>query len=255
MAIFREIGPGALVWYLGCLGLAQAAQGKVTKARACMDEVETLLAALPEGTMPTADPLAYLTTAALALGDRARLARYEPNLAAFHGQFHDWLVDRLLGEVATLHGDRAAARVHLEAAEATARREELPGELARALEAQATLALAEGGRGHPAHTRELLEQALELFQCLGNHSEERRLRERLRTLAHPTPRPRLPAGLTDREAQVLRLVAAGRSNREIAEALALSEKTVETHLTSTYGKIGAENRAAATAFGVRHGLA
>ena len=58
-----------------------------------------------------------------------------------------------------------------------------------------------------------------------------------------------------REAELLRLVAAGRSNREIAEALVLSEKTVETHLTSTYGKIGADNRAAATAFAVRHGLA
>jgi DNA-binding CsgD family transcriptional regulator len=255
MAIFREIGPGMLVWYLGCLGLAQAAQGNGAEAHACMDEVETLLAALPEATMPTADPLAYLTTTALTLGDRARLARYEPKLAAFRGQFHDWLVDRLLGEVATLHGEWAAARVHLEAAEATARREELPGELARTLEAQATLILAQQGRAGTAGAGELLEQALGLFQRLGNDSEARRLRERLRTLARPTAPLRLPAGLTAREAEVLRLVAAGRSNREIAEALVLSQKTVETHLTSTYGKIGADNRAAATAFAVRHGLA
>jgi DNA-binding CsgD family transcriptional regulator len=255
MAIFREIGPGMLVWYLGCLGLAQAAQGKVTEAHACMDEVESLLAALPEATMPTADPLAYLTATALALGDRARLARYEPKLAVFRGQFHDWLVDRLLGEIATLHRDRAAARRYLEAAEATARQEELPGELARTLEAQAALALAEGGRGSAACAGELLEQAIELFQRLGNYREEQRVRERLRTLGRPTARPRLLAGLTDREAEVLRLVAAGRSNREIAEALVLSEKTVENHLTSIYGKIGADNRAAATAFAVRHGLA
>ena len=64
----------------------------------------------------------------------------------------------------------------------------------------------------------------------------------------------LPAGLTEREAEVLRLVAAGRSNREIAAALVVTEKTVENHLTSAYAKIGAENRAAAAAFAVRHGL-
>ncbi len=255
MAIFREIGPGALVWYLGCLGLAQAVQGKAAEARACMEELESLVAVLPEGTTPTADPLAYLTLIALELGEQARLARYYPKLADFHGQFHDWLIDRLLGETATLLGDWAAARAHLAAAEATARQEELPWELARTLEAQATLHRAEPGRGSAARARELLEQALDLFQRLGNQSEARRLRSRLRMLAYPAPRPRLPAGLTAREAEVLRLVAAGRSNREIAEALVLSEKTVENHLTSTYNKIGADNRAAATAFAVRHGLA
>ncbi len=54
---------------------------------------------------------------------------------------------------------------------------------------------------------------------------------------------------------MLRLLAAGRTNREIAEDLVLSEKTVENHLTSIYGKIGATNRATATAFAIRHGIA
>ena len=54
---------------------------------------------------------------------------------------------------------------------------------------------------------------------------------------------------------MLRLVAQGRSNRAIAEELVLSEKTVENHLRNIYGKIGAENRAAATAFAIRQGLA
>jgi DNA-binding NarL/FixJ family response regulator len=61
--------------------------------------------------------------------------------------------------------------------------------------------------------------------------------------------------LSVREVQVLRLVAAGRSNREIAAELALSEKTVENHLTSIYGKVGADNRAAASAYAIRAGLA
>ena len=65
----------------------------------------------------------------------------------------------------------------------------------------------------------------------------------------------LPAGLSVREAEVLRLVAAGRSNREIAETLSLSEKTVGNHLTNIYGKIGVENRAAAATFAAQNGLA
>ena len=61
--------------------------------------------------------------------------------------------------------------------------------------------------------------------------------------------------LTAREIEILRLIATGRSNREIAQALTLSEKTVANHLTSIFTKTGADNRAAATAFAIRHGLA
>jgi non-specific serine/threonine protein kinase len=63
-----------------------------------------------------------------------------------------------------------------------------------------------------------------------------------------------PAGLTPRETEVLRQVAAGRSNRQIAAALVLSVRTVERHITNLYGKIGANGRADATAFAFRHGL-
>ena len=68
-------------------------------------------------------------------------------------------------------------------------------------------------------------------------------------------RPRLPGGLTEREAEVLRLVAAGLSNRGIAAELQLSEKTVARHLANIYTKLDVGNRAAATAFAFRHGLA
>jgi DNA-binding NarL/FixJ family response regulator len=63
-----------------------------------------------------------------------------------------------------------------------------------------------------------------------------------------------PDGLTRREAEVLGLVGSGRTNREIAEALVLSVKTVERHLANVYAKIGARNRAEATAYALRHGL-
>ena len=66
---------------------------------------------------------------------------------------------------------------------------------------------------------------------------------------------RLPAGLTEREAEVLRLVAAGLSNKEIAAELHLSAKTVSRHLSNIFTKIGVSSRAAATAFAFEHHLA
>ena len=60
--------------------------------------------------------------------------------------------------------------------------------------------------------------------------------------------------LTARETDVLQLIAIGRSNREIAEALFLSPRTVERHIANIYLKIDAHSRAVATAYAFRHGL-
>ena len=71
-------------------------------------------------------------------------------------------------------------------------------------------------------------------------------------------RRRSPAGLSPREAEVLALVAEGRSNQEIAAALVLSVRTVERHLARVYDKLGtgaAAPRVAAAAYAVAHGLA
>jgi DNA-binding NarL/FixJ family response regulator len=65
----------------------------------------------------------------------------------------------------------------------------------------------------------------------------------------------LPAGLTEREADVLRLVALGLTNREVAKRLFLSTRTVDTHLHRVYEKLGVAGRAAATRFAMEHGLA
>jgi DNA-binding CsgD family transcriptional regulator/tetratricopeptide (TPR) repeat protein len=255
LGLFRAIGPDALVWYIGMIAVVQAAQGKGAEARASMDELDALLIAVPDSTMSAATPLCYLAQAALVMRDTERLARYYPRLVPFQGQFHDALIDRLLGEMETLRGDWESAAVHLTTAEATARREELVWELARTQEAQANLILMRGDRDGVPRARDLFEQSRAHFQNLGNGMEAHRLQERLRALSGPPARPAFPAGLSAREAEVLRLVAEGRSNRAIAQTLSLSEKTVINHLTSVYGKIGVDNRAAATAFAIRHGLA
>jgi HD-GYP domain-containing protein (c-di-GMP phosphodiesterase class II) len=72
---------------------------------------------------------------------------------------------------------------------------------------------------------------------------------------HRVPRRREgPAGLTRREVEVLTLVARGLTNREIAERLVISPKTVANHVEHIYAKIGASTRAAASLFAMRHGL-
>jgi DNA-binding CsgD family transcriptional regulator len=67
--------------------------------------------------------------------------------------------------------------------------------------------------------------------------------------------PAYPAGLSPREVEVLRLVASGRTNRDIADALFLSEHTVRVHVRNILTKTGADNRAGATAFAYEHGIA
>lgn len=63
-----------------------------------------------------------------------------------------------------------------------------------------------------------------------------------------------PGGLTARELEILRMVAVGRSNREIANDLVLSEKTVRNHLEHIYAKAGVSNRVSASMFALRHGI-
>ena len=61
-------------------------------------------------------------------------------------------------------------------------------------------------------------------------------------------------GLTERELQVLRLVAAGKTNHAIATDLVLAEKTVDRHVSNIYAKLGVSSRAAATAYAYQHQL-
>src|SRR5581483_1383402 len=69
-----------------------------------------------------------------------------------------------------------------------------------------------------------------------------------------TRRPARPGGLTGREVEVLRLLARGLSNREIAERLVISRKTASHHIEHIYAKTGTTNRALASLFAASHGL-
>lgn len=87
------------------------------------------------------------------------------------------------------------------------------------------------------------------------HGGESYLEPRIasKVVAHLHPSRRV-ASLTDREREVLRLVAAGRSNKQIARQLGITERTVKFHVTSIMNKLGADNRAQAVALAAERGL-
>ncbi|MGA3185154.1 MAG: response regulator transcription factor [Candidatus Dormibacteria bacterium] len=95
-------------------------------------------------------------------------------------------------------------------------------------------------------------------EALLDPSVQRRLLESLRapaaTVAPEPPGP-LPDGLTQREAEVLALIAGGLSNQEIAARLHVSETTVKTHINNLFSKTGVRDRAQAVRYAYGHGLA
>ncbi|HSR33736.1 MAG TPA: response regulator transcription factor [Anaerolineae bacterium] len=79
-------------------------------------------------------------------------------------------------------------------------------------------------------------------------------RKVLQELSHPSERPPTPDPLTPREVEVLRFVAQGLSNQEIAEALVISETTVRTHVSNILSKLHLASRTQAALYALREGL-
>ena len=122
-------------------------------------------------------------------------------------------------------------------------------------------ALQAGARGYLTKDAGRAEIRHALSQVLDNHAVidpavQHHVVDAIATLpAAQAGRPLLPAGLTPREAEVLSLIAAGMSNREIAEHLIVSEGTVKSHIHHLLAKIGARDRAQAVTFAYQRGLA
>ena len=70
----------------------------------------------------------------------------------------------------------------------------------------------------------------------------------------PSPAAPMQAGLTARELEVLRLVAGGLTNAQVAQALSVTSHTVNAHLTAIYGKLGVTSRAGAIRYALEHQL-
>lgn len=152
--------------------------------------------------------------------------------------------------VATREGRRQGARELLEAGDA-----EMAGKSHERLFLYC-LMLGENGPAAPFDAESLLREALSRWEPAGEVRLARWCRDRLRSLGLPVPRPgrdrvTVPPGLraigvTGRELEVLRLVAAGAGNTEVAARLQLSRRTVETHVGNLLAKTGASGRAELT---------
>ena len=159
------------------------------------------------------------------------------------------LTSRLLGAVYTLIGNELRAAPMLEAALGIARSQ---GAIAEAALTHLELAELHAARADTAASRADLAEAEKLFGALGMRSCSVRVGALTRRLKPVAP---LAAGLTEQEADILRAVAAGLSNRAIAMARSRSEDAIQRQVTALYRKIGVENRAAAIAYAYRKGIA
>jgi ATP/maltotriose-dependent transcriptional regulator MalT len=158
---------------------------------------------------------------------------------------------RLLGELDTDAGRSDDAAHHLDAALALADACQAPWERALTLIALADLRAATDA---PDDARALLDEAQAICAPLGAQPALARIAALHAQLDAPPAAPAYPAGLSAREVEVLRLVAQGLTDAEVAEHLFLSPRTVGQHLRSVYNKLGVSSRAAATRFAVEHGL-
>ncbi|AKK27583.1 helix-turn-helix transcriptional regulator [Mycobacterium sp. EPa45] len=188
--------------------------------------------------------LVFMVEAALELCDvealhalRPLLARYE-NKNIMSGQFVAIFgsADRYLARIAALTGDNASAERHF----------------AVALEMDRRM-------GSAVHVAETLARQAAFAATCGQPREARRLADEARSIAAPIGQSRVlgllsalltngPDGLTEREVEVLRLLAAGLSNRAIGERLYISTNTAANHVRSILLKTGATNRTQAAMY-------
>jgi predicted ATPase/DNA-binding NarL/FixJ family response regulator len=258
ITVDQQVGPERLMLFssLGLLSLTQVALGKKKEAVASSAGLETLLLELPPGTLPTAPIMTCLALIEMGMGDYEKASTYYPILQTFRGQHYWFLVDRVLGMIATYLKDWDTAMIYLTAARETAQREWIHPELARTLLALADVEMARGGQGSVMRATDFLRQALSLFKELNLPVSVTHARRQLSRLSkQPLASQSLPADLTRSEVKVLQLVARGKSNQQIARELGISEKTVANHLTRIFGKTASENRTGAAAFAIRHHLA
>ena len=155
------------------------------------------------------------------------------------------LADGAAGMVLLAEHDADGALVALRRADSRWRALDMPYDGARVRVGIARACLALGDRD-AAEVE--LDAARTTFERLGARPDLARLgavRDR---------RAELPGALSEREVEVLRLVATGRTNREIAASLAISAHTVARHVQNIFVKLGLSSRAAATAYAYEHGL-
>jgi len=226
----------------------------------------------------------FLAEGYIHLGANERATTYIERIRNLRGfMYYGNSVDRILGVVATQAGDWETAEQAFEEGLALCRRANNQPEEAAILYEQARAALMQSARetGHTHHSLErvhsLCDRARELFLQYGMQravdlvdtlQEGVQQLERREVAGAPEQTAlrhvaqervslsgyHLDLSLTKRELEVLRLVADGHTDREVADTLVISPRTVNRHLSNIFVKLDVPGRAAAVAYGIRQGL-
>jgi len=227
-------------------------QPGLAQLRLAQGRVDVALVAIRRASAEIAEPLkrAALLPAhveiALAIGElndaRAACAELHSLSAQYESRMLTAMVAHADGATALAEGDAGSALAHLRTAQQLWVELDAPYEVARA-RALLSVACAALRDGEAAALER--EAACETFRKLGAAPDLARLESAPTKPAH---------GLSARELEVLRLLARGKTNREIAAVLVISEHTVARHVQNIYAKLRVASRAAATAFAFEHDL-
>jgi DNA-binding CsgD family transcriptional regulator len=233
------------------LSLLRLAQGRVDLAAAAMRRV---LAATSEPLKRTAVLPAHVEIM-LAAGDLAEARRAAAELSAIGEGFGlgslSAMADHALGTVVLAEGDARGAIEPLRRAQELWQHIGAPYPSARV-----RVAVARAFRALGDHDGAALELAAarKLFAELGAAAELAAMEAPSAAEPEPAPTARDAHGLSARELEVLRLLAAGATNKLIARKLFVSERTIDRHVSNIFAKLDVPTRAAATAWAYQHGV-
>jgi DNA-binding CsgD family transcriptional regulator len=184
---------------------------------------------------------------------RTQLELLEPAAAPATSEIYT-LIDRHRGAAYAVLGEPAKARQHFLAALAAGQKMHFRPEVALTRLALAQLILEHYPRER-AEAFEHLALCIPEFRAMKTQPSLLKAEALLTRRRHERPpRPGYPDGLSAREVEILRLVAQGMTNQQIAQELTISLNTVLHHVTNILGKTGAANRTEATDYAHRHNL-
>jgi DNA-binding CsgD family transcriptional regulator len=239
--------------------LAQVRAGNETEARRILAVLTPVVAEMEPSLWLLNGAADFGGAAVWALGATELAPVYRTAARALidvdHGDFPGGSHELTVARMAALLGNHAEAETYFARARL---RLEASGQrpLRAVVDLDEALALAKAGRGDPLRREHLLTSALSVFRELGMEpwigQAEAALHQAVRQ-EHRRAETR-PGGLTDREIEVVRLVARGHSDRQISDELYVSPRTVNAHIRNILGKTDCGNRTELSVWALEHGV-
>jgi len=223
-------------------------------AKAAAEIILVNSSVLPQDAMHAKAGLALLSVLE---GDRSKAQEHYDYLLDKQGTATSSVasVDRILGLLSQTIGNPAQAGAHFEDALVFCRKAGYRPELAWTCCDYADTLLARNGDGDAAKAVSLLNESLSLASDLGMSPLGQRVTGRLESVGQQSSQAStLPDGLTQREVEVLRLICGGKTDREIADELFISFRTVGNHVRNILNKTDTANRTEAATYAGRHNL-